>query len=128
MAILIPLFWRLCVSHRTLNSFTLCFKFSFPRYTDSIKKLGSSCCCVSIVSLDARSRYNQLSIWKSDGIFFFFNSCATKNVFKVIPFELKNFPTIYTTMIQSSERMDVYIYQDKVCYHNKYIITRYCMQ
>ena len=93
--------WRLCVSYRPLNRTTLGFKFPILRCSGSIEDLDDSRGSLSMISLDDRSGYHQIHVRESDEKnLVFFTSSGTKKKFRVMPFDPKNAPVFYTTMIQ----------------------------
>ena len=92
--------WRLCVSYRSLNSVTHGFEFPIPHYTDSIDEFGDSNGSICFISLDTRSGYHQVRVRKSDQENLAFFTPSSKNkTFKVIPFDPKNAPDFYITMM-----------------------------
>ena len=58
--------WCLCVSYHPLNNVTRSFEFHVPRCTDSIEDFGDSNVPIYFISLDARSRYHQVRVRRSD--------------------------------------------------------------
>ena len=93
--------WRLCVSYHSLNSVTRSFEFKIPRCFDSIEDRGYSFGDLFFISLYARSGYHQIKVCICDQEkFYFFTPDGKKKYCVVMPFDPKNIPVLYTSMMK----------------------------
>ena len=79
----------LCVNCRPLNSVTRSFEFPIPRCINSREDFGDSNVPIYFITFDAKSRYHQVRVRKSD----------QEKTFKVMPFGPKNATAFYTVMM-----------------------------
>ena len=77
---IVDFIWIMCVSYRKLNGITKTFEFPILRCDDDISTVGAGSHKISIISLDARQLYDQISVCPDDLSCLYLTSPLLENI------------------------------------------------